>query len=196
MKNLSLIVFLPLLSACSLFSPVKPPCHTEYSLDPKPYISAAAHTRPQTLLVSITQASPLLTGKQMLYLRQPHHIEYYSTHRWAAPPAQMLTQSIAMALQNSHHFRAVETAPFTGITDLRLDTHLLLLQQEFYVRPSRVHMQLEATLVNTPTNTIIASRRFDASVAAPLDNPDGGVFAANAAAAMIVKDLVRFVGNN
>ncbi|CAN5386655.1 hypothetical protein BH10PSE19_BH10PSE19_03180 [soil metagenome] len=194
MKKIILFTFLPLLSACSLFSPIKATNNKDYSLDPKPRIASATHTSNQTLLVSTTKTSPILTSKQMIYLRQPHNIEYFSTHRWAAPPAQMLAQSIATALQNSHHFRAVESAPFTGVTDLRLDTHLLVLQQEFYTQPSRIRMQLEASLVNTQTSTIIASRRFDLAVVAPQDNPYGGVMAANAAAAIIMQELVAFIG--
>jgi hypothetical protein len=72
-------------------------------------------------------------------------------------------------------------APTAAAGDLRLDTEILRLQQDFTSQPSRVRFTLRAYVVDNTTRRVLASRVFDESVAAATDDPYGGILAANRA---------------
>jgi ABC-type uncharacterized transport system auxiliary subunit len=55
---------------------------------------------------------------------------------------------IVSALESSGTFRAVILAPTAAAGDLRLDTEILRLQQDFASQPSRVRFTLRAYLVD------------------------------------------------
>ena len=83
-------------------------------------------------------------------------------------------------------------APIAAAGDLRLDTELLRLQQDFATQPSHVHFTLRAHLVDNATRRVLAWRVFDASVAAATDDPYGGVVAANRAVQTVLEQLAGF----
>jgi cholesterol transport system auxiliary component len=57
-------------------------------------------------------------------------------------------------------------APTASSADLRLDTEILRLQQDFASQPSRVRFTLRAYLVDQTTRRVLAWRVFDEAVAA------------------------------
>ncbi len=109
-----------------------------------------------------------------------------------APPAQMILPLLLSALRAQGYFYAVVSPPFSGITNLRLDTQLVKMQQEFLLPTSCVRMVIQAQLINNTTNRIVASRRFETVVSAPENNPYSGVRSANKAAAVLSQKIARF----
>ena len=79
-----------------------------------------------------------------------------------------------------------------AVGDMRLDTEILRLQQNFDGQPSRVRFTLRATMVNNVTRAVLALREFDATVAAASDDPYGGVVAANRAVQTVLEQLAGF----
>jgi len=125
-------------------------------------------------------------------VRQAHQLEYFSHNEWIDPPARMLSPLILTATRNSGAFRAVVHAPSSANGDLRLDTEVLQIQQEFFGEPSQVRFALRADLVEEGSRRIIASREFVVVEAAPAATPYGGVLAANRAVHSVLESLAAF----
>jgi len=148
--------------------------------------------RRPALAVSPPHAAAGFDSQHMVYLRTPHQLEYFARHQWVDTPARMLTPLIVSALERSAGFGAVVRSPGAADAELRLDTDIVRLQQQFDSGPSRVRFTLRAQLMDSRTRQVLAWREFDASVAAPSDDPAGGVLAANAAVQAVLTQLAQF----
>ena len=104
----------------------------------------------------------------------------------------MLGTLLVASLQNTGAFRAVVLAPGTAVGEMRLETEIIRLQQEFQNTPSRVHFTLRANLLDEKSRRVIAWREFDTAVPTATDDPYGGVVAANLAVQSVLKDLAAF----
>jgi cholesterol transport system auxiliary component len=157
--------------------------------------SALEAAQPQTDLVievAMPHARAGYDNDLMAYTRRPKEIEYYSRNRWADTPARMLAPAIAQALEHTHGFRAVLAAPSAVPVDLRLDTELVRLQQDFSVHPSRIDMTVRVQLFGTNPARALASAQFDEVEDAASDDAYGGVGAANRALSRLVARVADF----
>ena len=145
-----------------------------------------------TLLVSPPRAAAGYDSQRILYVRQPHKLEYFAHSEWIDSPARMLAPLLVTALSRGDGFRVVVPAQGSASADLRLDTEVLVLRQEFEGTPSRVRFVLRAALVGDATRRIVASRDFETLVAAPSEDPYGGVQAANRAVQRVLAELSDF----
>ena len=151
----------------------------------------AASSKP-TLLVNPPRAAAGFDTRHIVYLREPHRIEYFAFSQWVDTPAQMLAPLIARAIERTSAFDAVLQAPTAAAGQLRLDTEVIRLQQDFATTPSEVRFTLRAVLLDSRTRRVIAVREFDARVPAPSDDAAGGVAAANVAVQRVLAELAAF----
>lgn len=156
-----------------------------------PAAPAPAASAP-TLLVSAPRASSGLDSRRILYQREPHRLDHFAHSDWADTPARMLAPLIVAALEQSGSFHAVVVTPGTTEAGLRLDTEILRLQQQFDSTPSQVRFTLRAHLVDSRSRRVLAWREFDLRIAAPSDDPRGGVVAANTAVQQAMQQLADF----
>ncbi len=147
-----------------------------------------------TLVVSSPRATAAFDSRRIIYVHQPHRLEYFAHSEWVDTPARMLSPLVVEALEKSGAFRDVVPAQSSASGDLRLDTEVLQLQQEFESRPSRVRFSLRAHLVEVATRRVIAARNFEEAATAPSDDPYGGVVAANQAVRTVLENLAAFCG--
>ncbi|MFN7098054.1 MAG: ABC-type transport auxiliary lipoprotein family protein [Gammaproteobacteria bacterium] len=198
MKNIikltTCIMIVFLLMACS---PVKLPNPETYQLAPSiPNSSTSPQGLGQTVLVSIPQVAAGYNTQKMAYMQQPFQVGYFTKNQWVDDPGAMLQPLMVEALQNSHYFHAVTGAPFSGVTDLRLDTTVIMLRQDFLVNPSQSELAVSAQLVQSSTQRIIAGKRFSITVPTVSNTPYGGVQAANQATTLFLQQLTQFVTAN
>ena len=88
----------------------------------------------------------------------------------------------------SRHRASASAVP----ADLRLNTELIHLQQNFMTRPSHVDLALRAQLIDVRSKRVIASRLFDETENAPSDDAYGGVTAANSALQRVLEQIAEF----
>ena len=192
---------LVLAAGCSSLLPKPPPQPAFYSLD------GAAATRPAlaraalptemervapTLIVNPPRATAGFDSQRIIYTRESHRLEYFAHSEWADTPARMLAPLLVAALDDKLAFRAVVMAASVAAGDLRLDTEIVRLQQNFDAQPSRVRFTLRAVMVDNATRRVLAWREFDETVAATRDDPQGGVVAANRAVQTVLHQLASF----
>ncbi len=188
-----------LLSACSGLLPKPTPQPAFYALESRlppasaamrPAASVAAPTL--ALVVNPPHAAPGFDSQRIIYVREPHKLEYFAHHEWVDTPARMLAPLIVAAVEGSGAFHAVVLTPSAAAGDMRLDTEIVRLQQNFGAVPSRVRFTLRAYLVDNATRKVLATREFDETVAAASDDPYAGVVAANQAVQAVLDRLARF----
>ena len=145
-----------------------------------------------TLTVSTPIASAGFGSTHIVYQRQAHELEHFALNQWVDTPVQMLMPLMVRTLESSGAFRAVVRGSTAAISELRLDTELIRLQQEFYTSPSHVRLTMRAVMVDAATRRVLASREFEASVASPSEDPAGGVVAANLAVQNVLAQISKF----
>jgi cholesterol transport system auxiliary component len=185
------ILFTALLAGCSAFSAPKTGYTHTYLLDASPVTRELKIKHPQIIAVSMPDSGPGFNTAKMAYQQQPLELAYFATHRWADTPAHMLKPLLIQTLETN--FRAV--VPTRGLipADIRLDTELIKLQQNFIT--NRIELTLRAQLTDLKDKRVIAVKLFDATE--PADSPDayGGVTAANRALQRILSQLLDFCLN-
>lgn len=190
---LSILLALP---GCSGLRPV--PLETEhvYMLEARLDPGDKAKENALTLLVSPPRATPGYDTPRMVYIREPHALEYFSRNRWADTPAKMFGAQLVRAMEQRSGFKAVAAAGGQVKGDLRLDTEILSLRQDFTSSPSVVHIELRAQLLEMASYRLVATRLFQKTEAAPSDDPYGGVIAANRALKSLLAEIAEFISGN
>ncbi len=145
------------------------------------------------LLVTQPKAQAGFDTARMAYLLRPYEVSYYGYNQWADTPARMLQRIMVENFDRTGLWSAVLQTPGAVPAEYRLDCDNLVLEQQFFSRPSRVRLALRAQLVETKTRSVLATRYFEFFEPAPSDDPYGGVIAANQATAKLVKEMSEWL---
>ena len=191
-RKLALALLTMLAAGCAALQPPRLESPTIYLLDARPAAAGEPAKRDLVLAASPPRSRPGFDTAQIVYVRQPHELEYYAKHRWADTPAHMLAPLVAQALEQAGSFRAVVQAPNSIPADLRLDTELIRLQHDFGTLPSRVQLTLRVQLVDVSGKKVLAATVIDEIESAASDDAYGGVIAANRALARALGRLIDF----
>lgn len=181
-----------LLAACAAVQPPEADHASTYVLEAMPAAGAPRPKRDLVLELSVPRARPGFDTPLMAYTQRTNALEYFAKNRWADTPARMLAPLLVQALDHSGGFRAVVQEPSLAAAELRLDTELVRLQQDFSARPSRVRFTVRAQLIDVGARRVLASAEFDETEVAPSDDPYGGVIAANRALGRLLERLAEF----
>jgi cholesterol transport system auxiliary component len=167
------------LCGCTVLTPINTPNDNIYVLNNIPKVEQDIASQPHILLVTPTQANPILNTNEMAYTTKPYQISFFAFNHWADTPSKMLEAALIETLQNTHHFRAVVSSPFVGQYQYVLNTQLLDLQQDFQHKPSIIHFTLRMQLLNAHTNQTLVSKEISFDEPTSHDTPYGGVLASN-----------------
>ncbi len=146
------------------------------------------------LLVTVPRARAGFDSLRMAYLLRPHEVRYYANNQWADTPGRMLAPLLGRTLARTGTWRTVVQLPSSVRGDYRLDADDLVLQQEFFSKPSLVRLTLRLQLTELKGQGILGTRSFEVLEEAPSDDPYGGVLAANKAVAKLLADVASWVG--
>jgi cholesterol transport system auxiliary component len=188
----SLFIFTSTLMLTSCFSPVKTNPPNKYFLDKPANYVPNKKMRPITLLISLPDTRPAFNTTQMAYSIRPYEISYYAQNQWAEAPVDMFQVLLVQALQQTHHFKAVITPPYTAHYDYVLNTQILDFLQDFTHGAPHFVMTVRVQIYKTSTNQVIGTRQF--TVAQPMlrASPYAGVIAANCAASIMLEKIAAF----
>ncbi len=181
-----------LLGSCTALQPPPAQAVHLYVLDAEQTIAPGPVKRDAVIGVAMPQARPGFDTPQMAYVQHPHELDYYAVHRWADTPAHMLAPLMVQALAYSGAFHAVVQTPGPLPADLRLDSELVRLQQDFATKPSAVRITLRVQLADAHSGRVLAATVLDENEPAPSDDAYGGVIAANRALQRMLDQLAEF----
>lgn len=174
-------------------SPVKTTITNAYQLSAYSSKQFALKPRPITLLVTAPEAVAGYQTEQMLYIKKPFQIESFAKNSWINPPADMLFPLLVQSLQGTGYFYAVASSPYNSAADYRLDTQLLILEQNFLKKPSVIEFSVKVVLTRIEDNKVVASRIISQQIPCSVDTPYGGVVAANKATRLFTATVADFV---
>lgn len=180
------------LSACSVLQAPSAQAPALYLLDAPPVAARQAPASELVLAVSPPRAWPGFDTPRMAYQQQPQQLNYFVDNRWTDTPSRMLAPVLARALSADGRFNAVVSIPTPVSADLRLDTEIVRLQQDFTVQPSRIQLTLRAQLVDLRSRRVLATREFNEFEPATSGDAAGGARAANLALARLLQQLADF----
>jgi cholesterol transport system auxiliary component len=181
-----------LLGGCTGLSPKPVPDPNLHVLAAGLVAKAAPSMRTLVLEVSAPRASPGFDTPRMVYVQRPYELNYFADNRWADAPARMLGPLLTQALERSGGFRTVVQAPTVVPADVRVNTELIRLQQNFSTRPSRAEVALRVQLVDVRARRVFATRLLEETETTPSDDAYGGVVGVNAALGRVLMQVVDF----
>jgi cholesterol transport system auxiliary component len=186
------------LAACSALRPTSTQAPVYYSLDAQTRLAAPpgqglVTTSLPTLILNPPHAAAGFDSQRIVYLRQDHQLAYFARSEWVDTPARMLGPLLLSALDQTGAFASVVLTPASVEAQLRLDTQIIRLQQNFQSQPSRVQFGLRVYLTDEKTRRVLAWNEFNAEVPAASETAQGGVQAANMAVAGVLAQLAQFV---
>lgn len=192
MKAGVLVLGLAFVAGCSPLQPVRNDALNTYVLQAQFQGHAAAANGAPVLLVTRPKAHPGFDSPRMAYVRKAHELEYFSRNQWIDTPEKMLAPLLVRALEASGAFAAVSQAAGGVTAQLRLDSEIVRLQQDFTSAPSKVRFTLRAQLIDVAGRRILATREFDVIENAASDDPYGGVVASNQAVQRVLSEAAGF----
>ena len=161
-----------------------------------PRTHAAAHdVAAAAIEVAPPTARAGFDGARMAYVTRPYELQFFANHQWVEPPPRLLAPLVAEALERDGRFVAAPNGA-SAATALRLETEIVLLQQEFGTPPSTVRFRLDARLLDPSSRRVLAASSFEAVETAPSEDPYGGVIAANRAVARVLDEVAAWCGRN
>jgi cholesterol transport system auxiliary component len=146
------------------------------------------------LVVAQPTAAPGFESPRIVYVKRPHELQAFARSEWVDTPARMLGPLLVRALERSGAFAAVTDAASGAAADLRLETELVRLQQEFTSHPSRVRLTLRVQLSDVRSRRVLGAREIETVEEAPSEDPYGGAVAANRAVRKVLEAVASFCG--
>lgn len=192
MKKYILVFFmLSAILGCAVKSPV---AHV-YKLES---FSKKQFTKKPKLSILITQPEAVggYQTQKMLYMKESYQLQAFAKNAWVTSPANMLYPLMLQSLKATGLFFAVTSTPYADKADVRLDTQIIALHQNFICKPSEIDFRVNVVLTHIPTSKVLASKIINLKVPCPYDTPYGGVIAANKATYEFTRILVDFVKSN
>jgi cholesterol transport system auxiliary component len=195
-RLLTALTLAVLLAGCGVL-PDKPAPQTSYRLEPVLPLPAAP-TAASSLTLQVLQpiASSSFESDQIAYRREPYRIDYYSRSRWAEPPAEMLGNLIARALEDAGLFRVVLGPAARLPADLRLHSELIALEHiirdSSQTQGSEVRLAMRVQLVEVKSARVLATQSFEIVRPAFSADAPGAVAAANEAAREAIATIIAF----
>ena len=193
---LGLLGLCGLLASCSLFGSKQAPLVTTYALEMNAASNAAMGSpmpSRHVLLIEVPRAVPGYDSTHMVYVRKPMQQESYAYSVWTDTPAHMLAPLLRTQLAQCGGFGAVLLIPSAAKADLRLDSTILRLHQDFLQTPSVVRFGMQLTLMNNVTREVLAVHTFDVIEPAHSEDAAGGAEAANAAVQQGLQQVAAFL---
>lgn len=149
-----------LIGACSILPKAETP--DAYLLPVKQQPARATPPVSWSLRVDAPNASQVLDSNRIAVLPKGDLLSVYQGARWSDTAPKLLRDRLLDAFRADSRIQALSSDAVTLQADLELDGDLRAFQSEYQGQQVAAVVVLEARLVQTATQRIVASRRFEA----------------------------------
>jgi len=194
-RYIAIVATLAFLTACSLPGPSQQVEKQYFVLQDQGVSTAVSNPGAMpcfSLRITTPGSAAGLNTARMAYSTEPNRLDYFAYHEWIAPPAKMIASLMESRLQASGLFSAVLAGSPDVRTDLRLDSEVLVFQQDFTGDGGTLNFTARVNLVEVQTRSLLGSEIFDYREPAA-GNAEAGVAAANRAVDRFLDDLSGFL---
>lgn len=146
-----------------------------------------------SLRIRQPESAPGLDTARMAYRTDSNRIDYFAYNEWVASPARMMAALMEARLDESGMFGSIVSGSSDIRTDLRLDSHVLSLYQDFTGETGAALLSVKVNLIDVSGRTLMNSETFSYRVPANERNAESGAVAANQAAGRFLDDLTNFI---
>jgi len=146
-----------------------------------------------SLRVTTPASAPGFGTRRMAYTTQAPRLDYFAFNEWVDTPARMVAALMETGLESSGLLGAVMTGSSDIRTDLRLDSEIRSLQQDFGASGSTLSLEIKVRLIEVSGRSLLDARTFRYREPVDQDGPEAGASAANRAAARFLTDLTQFI---
>lgn len=167
LRHLAVIALLSGLSACSIL-PKATSLHI-YLLPSQTSTPSTATAVSWSLRINQPQASQALNSARIAVLPQANLISSYADSRWSDPAPLLLRNHLLNTFQHDGRLRALSSDDDHLQADFTLGGELHAFQSEYQNGAVTVRLRLHAQLIDSRSQRIIASQRFD--VRQPVSDP-------------------------
>lgn len=158
--RIALLAGFTLISSCSILP--KPEPFEVYRL-PSAQSASASHGTPQrwSLRLSKFQSSEALNSSNIAVIPQGDVISHYKGSRWSDPAPVLVRNRLLEGFQHDGQVPLLSTDDSIFQTDLELGGSLQAFQTEYQGANASAVVRLDALLVRSYDQRILASRRFE-----------------------------------
>ena len=158
--RIALLAGFTLIGACSILP--KPEPFEVYRL-PSAQSSSASHGAPQrwSLRLNKFQSSEALNSPNIAVIPQGDVLSHYKGSRWSDPAPVLVRNRLLQGFQHDGRVTLLSTDDSIFQTDLELGGSLQAFQTEYQDTNASVVVRLDALLVRSYDQRILASRRFE-----------------------------------
>jgi cholesterol transport system auxiliary component len=158
--RIALLAGFTLISSCSILP--KPEPFEVYRL-PSAQSASASHGAPQrwSLRLSKFQSSEALNSPNIAVIPQGDVISHYKGSRWSDPAPVLVRNRLLEGFQHDGRVPLLSTDDSIFQTDLELGGSLQAFQTEYQGTNASAVVRLDALLVRSYDQRILASRRFE-----------------------------------
>ncbi|PZO62670.1 MAG: ABC transporter [Pseudoxanthomonas suwonensis] len=155
-----------LLSGCSILGGKKEPT-TIYVTNPQPAVDAAWPSVSWQLTLSRPEASRSVDTLRIAVRPVPYEMQYYKDAAWAKLPSDQIQDALQRTLEASQRLPAVARQGSGIAADYKLVMDIRRFDSDYAggATPSAV-VEVGASLLHAPTNSVVESRVFRQSVPA------------------------------
>jgi cholesterol transport system auxiliary component len=157
--SLAALCLLTLLGGCSIL-PQSAPLQI-YLLPSHASAPSAGAAVDWSLRINQPQASQALDNARIAVLAQDNLISSYAGSRWSDPAPRLLRNHLLNSFQNDGRVRALSSDDDSLQADFSLGGELQAFQTEYQQGEVRVLIRLQARLIDSRSQRIIASQRFE-----------------------------------
>ena len=131
----------------------------------------------------------------MAYTTQAQRLDYFAYHEWVDVPARMIAAMMETRLDASGMLGAVLNGSSDIRTDLRLDSEVKSLRQDFNGSGSTLVFEIKVSMVDVSSRSLLKTETFSYKEAASSADPEAGVAAANRAANQFLAEMTALVAD-
>jgi cholesterol transport system auxiliary component len=153
------LCLLTLLSACSIIPQAEP--LQVYRLPSQASQPSSAPALTWSLRINSAQASQALDNARITVLPEGNLISNYANSRWSDSAPRLLRNHLLNAFQNDGRLPALSSNDDNLQADLSLGGELQAFQSEYHQGAVTVRVRLQARLIDSRSQRIIASQRFE-----------------------------------
>jgi cholesterol transport system auxiliary component len=188
-----LIITAILLSGCAT---VKPPV-TEYRVvlntDIKKRASSLCRDKSLKIAQAFSQSS--LNSLSMDYIEADNRVFSYTRSQWQESPNSMVTQELLKNIRSAELFSSVEISKSRSKSNWILETNIEEFVQFFSydMKSSYVRVAITLTIVDSKTDSVVATKTFSSKVDTKTLNAEGGVEALGSAFSEVISQNIEWL---